>query len=344
MIDANELAKTVQLNCHISDAKYAGYYSMCIFLLKMREYYRWEQKIPLSQTLEKSNVGQWLSQREQDWQNYENQAIQPLTIGSQSIDAFETAAANQLLNSEGYVYSGGYGIFNKPHFFLAELEEIQDIDGYNIFISDTEIARDLVAPPAMIVGQQIFIRKESLRRYIWQKIEEWQWKSDDETPMARALACYHKSDMEKVLTDMSDNECHSAVLHELGEAKATEILGKEWKEILSQIPHSGLQLKLRAIKDHLSDCISTLPGLLEKENIPALHFYFANFTGMRREIYPEAIDAYDMWVKSKNLTILEKLCTTGKKKWLDIATSIKHSYLENQAVDTQRIESLLVNC
>ena len=72
MIDTKELAKTVQLNCHISDAKYAGYYSLCVFLLKMREYYRWEQKIPLSEPLTKSDVGEWLSQREIDWQDYEN--------------------------------------------------------------------------------------------------------------------------------------------------------------------------------------------------------------------------------------------------------------------------------
>ena len=341
MIDVKNIASAVQLNCHISDAKYAGHYSMCVFLLKMREYYRWEQQIPLSQTLTKSNVGEWLSKREIEWQDFENKNLQQLSVNNQSIDPFETEAINQLLNHEGYVYSGGYGIFNKPHFFLAELEDQQHIDGHTIFISNTEIARDMVAPPAMIVGKQIFIRKESLRRYIWQKIEEWRWKSDCETPMARALACYHKSDMEKVLTDMSNNECHSAMLHELGEAKATEILGNEWREILSQIPHSELQLKLRAIKDHIADSISTLPGLLESENVAAIHFYFANFTGMRKEIFPEAIEAYNEWNDTNNLTTIEKLCEIGKNRWLEIATNIKQSYLKNNSVQTENVDLLL---
>ena len=343
MIDINSIAKTVQSNCHISDAKYAGYYSMCIFLLKMREYYRWEQQIPLSHALTKSDVGEWLSKRESDWNQYENEDLTPLSLGNQTIDPFETTAINNLLSREGYVYSGGYGVFNKPHFFLAELIEQKTIEEHTIFISEKEIARDMVAPPAMIIGNQIFIRKESLRRFIWEKIEEWRWKSDTDTPMARALACYKTPDIENTLTDMCDNECQSAVLHEIGEAKATDLLGPEWKEILNQLPHSGLELKLRAIKDHLADSISTLPGLLEDENIPALHFYFANFTGMRKEIFPEAIDAYNKWLNTKNLNVIEKLCDMGKSRWLNIASNIKQSYRKNHIVNAENVELLLSN-
>lgn len=343
MIDLEDIAKSVQRNCHISDAKYAGYYSLCVFLLKMREYYRWEQRIPLSHTLTKSDVGNWLSQRESEWQGYEDQDLESIKIGNQSLDPFNTPQINQTLNPAGYVYSGGYGVFKKPHFFLAELVDQQTLDDHDIFISDREIARDMVAPPAMIVGNQIFIRKESLRRFIWEKIEEWRWKSDNNTPMARALAYYHKSDMEKVLTDMCNNECHSAVLHEIGEAKATLLLGTEWKQILNELPHSGLELKLRAIKDHIADSISTLPGLLEKENIPALHFYFANFTGMRKEIFPEAVDAYNEWINTKNLNVIEKLSQIGKAKWLDIASGIRQTYLKEKTVNVKHLELLLAN-
>ena len=343
MIEIKDIAKSVQLNCHISDAKYAGYYSLCVFLLKMREYYRWEQKIPLSHALTKSEVGNWLSQRESEWLDYEDQDLESLQINNRLFDPFDSPSINQKLNPEGYVYSGGFGVFKKPHFFLAELQDLQTVDGHEIFISDREIARDMVAPPAMIVGNQIFIRKESLRRFIWEKIEEWRWKSDDNTPMARALAYYHKSDMEKVLTDMCNNECQSAVLHEIGEAKATALLGTEWKQILNELPHSGLELKLRAIKDHIADSISTLPGLLEKENIPSLHFYFANFTGMRKEIFPEAVSAYNEWVNTKNLNVIEELSNMGKSKWLDIASRIKQIYLDEQAVNAENVELLLAN-
>ncbi len=343
MIDIENLAKSVQTNCHISDAKFAGNYSLCVFLLKMREYYRWEKKIPLSQPLTKSDVGDWLSQRECEWSAFENRDLEPLLIESQEIDPFESSRINQLLNPEGYVYSGGYGIFGKPHFFIGELEEQQVIEGLQVYIASKELARDLVAPPALITDNTIFIRKESLRRFIWEKIEEWRWKSDPDTPMARALKFYNlaRIDVEQTLDAMVNNESHSAILHEIGEAKASVIVGPEWLEIISRLPHSGLELKLRAIKDHLADTISTLPGLLETENLPAIHFYFANFTGMRREIFPEAVTAYNQWITSHNPTVLEKLCVSGKNKWTEIAENIRQIYTRDQAVIAEHFEPIL---
>jgi hypothetical protein len=45
MLNLGQVVATVQKNCHISDAQYAGDYTLCIFLLKMREFYRWENQI-----------------------------------------------------------------------------------------------------------------------------------------------------------------------------------------------------------------------------------------------------------------------------------------------------------
>jgi len=50
----DELAPTlavVRTNCHISDARHATDYTLCIYLLKMREYYRWENDMPFSSSL-----------------------------------------------------------------------------------------------------------------------------------------------------------------------------------------------------------------------------------------------------------------------------------------------------
>ena len=43
-----QLASVVQHNCDVSDARHAGDYGMCSFLLKMREYYRWEHQLSFS--------------------------------------------------------------------------------------------------------------------------------------------------------------------------------------------------------------------------------------------------------------------------------------------------------
>ncbi|MCS6786726.1 MAG: hypothetical protein NZ524_06820, partial [Thiobacillaceae bacterium] len=46
-VDLAALINAVQRNCDISDAQYAGDLTLCTFLLKMRELYRWEHDIPL---------------------------------------------------------------------------------------------------------------------------------------------------------------------------------------------------------------------------------------------------------------------------------------------------------
>ena len=73
-----QLVSTVQKNCHVSDARYAGNYSMCTFLLKMREYYRWEQGYAPHAKLPHQEVGEWLQAREKLWEELEEESFAPL--------------------------------------------------------------------------------------------------------------------------------------------------------------------------------------------------------------------------------------------------------------------------
>lgn len=323
MINVNDLAQTVQTNCHISDARHAGSYSMCVFLLKMREYFRWEHQIPLSHKLEKAAIGAWLQEKEQSWEGFEDHPYEPLQLERGETDPFNAKQINEELIPLGYIYSSGYGVFNKPHFFLGQLKRTYQHNGVTIYIAAREYARDLVAPPAMSQGDTIFIREESLRRMIWEKIEEWQWKQDQDTAMARVLGFYRKEqDVERILDHLCENESNNVLLHEVGEAQAGKLLGHEWEEMLNDIPRSKTELQLRAVRDHLADCLSTLPALLEDENIPSLHFYFANFTGMRKELFPSAVQAYKRWVQTGKLTPIENLATAGRKHWADMASEL----------------------
>jgi hypothetical protein len=323
MINLGELAHTVQTNCHISDARHAGSYSMCIFLLKMREYFRWEHQIPLSHQIEKAAISEWLLEKEQSWEGIEDHPYVPLQLESGEFQPFDAKQINAELNPLGYVYSSGYGVFNKPHFFLGQLKKTYQKSGVTIYISSCEYARDLVAPPAMSLGDTIFIREESLRRMIWEKIEEWQWKQDPDTAMARVLRFYHREDdVERILDLVCENESQNVLLHEVGETEASKLLGSEWEDMLNDIPRSKTELQIRAVRDHLADCLSTLPALVEAENIPSLHFYFANFTAMRKELFPAAVQAYQQWVSTGKLTHLDKIATSGKQYWSDVARQL----------------------
>lgn len=319
-LDVSALAETVQTNCHIADAAYAGDYTLCVYLLKMREYYRWEMGLPLTARLPNDAVGNWLVEREALWDRLRDQAYQPLAIGEQEFGPFDTQLINDAIVPEGLVYSGGLGNNCRPHFFLGRLHRAQDHPEFKVLVAAEEFARDLTAPPAMSRDRTIFIRRESLRRMLWEKVEEWRWRRA-EGAMERALAGYpFDTDEQAALEAMTDQELEAVILHEIGEVRAGELLGEQWHELLASLPYSQAELMARAVRDHLADCLSTLPGLLtHTPNSPSLHFYFANLRGMRQELFPALQSTYEHWVAQDDPEPLHELVQRGAEHWRGVA-------------------------
>jgi hypothetical protein len=316
------LASVVQRNCDISDARFAGDYGLCTFLLKMREYYRWENELPFARALPKDELGDWLAAREQAWSRIETEAFAPLPLGEGDLDPFDTDAANRELIARGCVYSAGFGRFHKPVFFLGRLLRIDERAGFTIIVSSCEYARELAAPPAMLQGRTIFVRQESVRRYLWEKVEEWQWKRQGGA-MERALADYDFiADTDSALQRMADNEMETMILHELGEAAAGDLLGEAWRDMAVSLARTRAEPIARAVRDLLADCLSTLPALLERGNLPALHFYFATFDAPRRELFPQALDAYERYLREGSLLPLRRAVEEGRERWLAAARAL----------------------
>jgi Family of unknown function (DUF6866) N-terminal domain/Family of unknown function (DUF6866) C-terminal domain len=317
-----QLASVVQRNCDISDARHAGDYGLCTFLLKMREYFRWENELPFASALPKDELGDWLKAREQAWDGIESDAFAPLPLARGELDPFDAEGANRELLPQGCVYSAGYGRWHKPVFFLGRLLRVEERAGTTIRISSCEYARELAAPPAMLQGRTIFVRQESVRRYLWEKIEEYQWRKQG-SAMARALAAYDfAADPERALQRMADNEMETMILHELGEAMAGELLGEAWGAMALQLSRTRGEPIARAVRDLLADCLSTLPGLLERSNLPALHFYFATFDAPRRELFPQALDAYEHFAGGGTPDRLWGVVREGKERWLECARGL----------------------
>ena len=220
------LCETVQKNCDISDAHHAANYTLCVYLLKMREYYRWENGFSYNDELPKDDVGNWVQERENLWEEIEDQSYLPLEIDGKKYDPFDTESINNALAPKGYVYSGGIGLHSAPHFFLAKLEEKEIYNDFTMYVSAYECARDLTAPPAMTLGKNVFIRREALRRYLWEKFTEWQWHKY-ENAMSRSLSFYDfENDIDQALDQMTDNELEAVTLHEIGEFVASQELGE----------------------------------------------------------------------------------------------------------------------
>ncbi len=339
--DLAALVNAVQKNCDISDAQHAGDLTLCTFLLKMRELYRWENEIPFTQDMPKAEVGTWMNRREQVWEVLENAAFEPLPMPGVAVDPFEVTMANAQLLPRGLVYSGGYGRSCKPHFFLGRLLRRETRAGHDVYVSDCEYARDLDTPPGMLLDGTIFVRTEALRRWLWERYEEWRWNRRNEA-MGRAVACHgFERDVEAALQAMTETETESVILHELGEAKAGALLGTDWESLLADLMRTRGEIMARAVRDLLADCESTLPGLLARREPAAIHFYFANFVGMRRKLFPELAAEYRGWLEHGSLAGIEREAGTGRERWHRLAREMMTAHADLGEAVGGRIEQLI---
>ena len=312
----------VRHNCNISDARHAADYTLCIYLLKMREFYRWENDIAFSTALSHKDLTGWLTAREELWETIAENPYEPVPVADREYDPFDAASINHHLSRMGYVYSSGIGRNMKPHFFVAALDEQRQYHDTTLYISGKEYVRDLTAPPAMSLGDTIFIRRESVRRMLWEKIEEWRWNKPANA-MQKAINSYDFDALpDQALEQMTEKELRSVLLHEIGETMAGTELGSGWEELLASIPHSKAELMMRAVRDHLADALSTLPGLLGDMHPASLHFYIANLTNMRKSLFPGLLTAYDEWVRTGNADKLMIISGAGRRHWLSLAQGI----------------------
>ncbi len=334
-----EIIRTVQYNCHIADARYAGDYTLCVYLLKMREMYRWEQNIDFKTVLTTDDVGDWLTEREGVWDDIEELEYKMLVIDDISYEPFENDLINTLLDKHQLVYNAGLGIRCRPHFFVAELEKTIQHDDYTIFISGKEFARDMAAPAAMAQENRIFIRRESLRRVIWEILDDARVVGLD-NPLTRAMSFYDfEKDAEVALNDMTEAEIEYVIQHEVGEVKAGIILADNWNDMLSDLAKTQAEIMLRAIRDHLADSITTLPHLLAMKNKASIHFYFGNMTAMRKYLAPSLTKAYEFWHEKGDFSLLNKFAATSQSHWQKIAKDVNELYLASN--DASPIEALI---
>ncbi len=322
------LCEAVQRNCNIVDAKHAGNFTLCIYLMKMREYCRWDKGYGFSDLLSKEEVGEWVTQRETLWDQLEQQKFTPIQIDGLSYDPFDTDSINAALKSHGLVYSGGVGARAVPHFFLGKLDATKTFNDYEVVIAAEECARDLSSPPAMTLQNKIFIRKESIRRMLWEKLQEWQWHKI-ENAASRAFAYYDFThNVDAALDEMTNTELHSILLHEQGEIDSANRLGEQWKVFLSDISSSRLELLLRAAKDFYADTLVMLPALINDDHQASIHFYAANMNPLRKQMCPSFFTVYERWCKTSDNGALSDWVIQSQRHWSDVCETTLSMYLQ----------------
>jgi hypothetical protein len=314
------LINSVQHNCDIVDARHGSDYGMCTYLLKMRELYRWTQGLPLGAALNRTAVGDWLTAREQHLQALEDADYAGVEIHGHAFDPFDADGINAAVVRHNLVYSAGLVNGSRPHFFLAELEgERRAENGFRLRISGRELARCLNAPPAMTRGATIFLRRESLRRYLWEKYESWLW-SRPTNAMARAIEHYpFESALDDALDRMTEAEMAAIEAHERGEYQAGVDLGDAWERMLLDLTMTPAEIVARAVRDHLADCTHTLPMLVEQGRDASLHFFMANLGAMRKQLFPGLQTAYRRWLDGADRAVFAELAHAGATHWRAVA-------------------------
>lgn len=338
----DNLSTQVQHNCNISDANHAGDYTLCVYLLKMREYFRWDQALEFSDSLDNNSMTQWLRNREEVWDEVVDLPFQPLTIEDRPYDMFDHQPINHLLHDHSLYYHAGLGQKSAAHFFLADQLERYKIGDTTITVTGHEYARDLTSPPAMSVGDQIILRRESLLRMCWERYQEWNWNRPDNA-MKKALSYYvFDEDISTALETMVDTVQDIVLHHELGENRInSQIDSTTWSRLIDRLAGTRAELLARSARDNLADCLNTLPGLLEQQDEKKIHFFFANLTHLRRQLLPMLANAYQQWADGSSIKQLEMAINANMSHWQQLVDEILAIYRQSEQNPASQLVELI---
>jgi len=328
------LAMAIQRNCDMVDARHARDSGMCIYLLGMREYFRWATGQPLGSTPDSSAVRAWIARQENLWDTIDSDGtgrLVDLPLPAGPVDPFDEDAVNRHLDPMGLLYGAGVGRFGVPIFLLAERASVERHAEARITVTDRELARGFVAAPAVSRGLHITIRRDALRRWLWTRAEEASRHGPGDA-FGQALQAYRLADPGAQAPDgppdahalerMTHGELRTLVLHELGELRAGALLGPDWERMLDQLDDLRTEVILRAMRDILADCLVTLPELQAQGAAASLAFWFSNFDGMRRALAPELLDARGAGILNVDWDQLRTQAQEGRQLWLARAQEI----------------------
>ncbi|MCB2184639.1 MAG: hypothetical protein KQH63_21660 [Desulfobulbaceae bacterium] len=325
-----ELTQTVQRNCDISDAKDNGIYSLCTLVLKLRNRYKWEKNIEPWNEPESADLLDWIEERENFWETISDKAYTPLAVGHDTFTPWDSAGINKRLENTGLIYGAGYGRSMKAVFFLAEKLREETVEGCPVIVLGKERATELASPFAMLQDDVIYIRRSPLRFFFWDHIQDIQ--SSSRTSLHFALDQYgllengklNQPEIRKKLDGIVDFETPIFIYHEVGEMLQDTFDSTTMKTIVSNFPHSAVELVARSLKDILADTHpqGMISFIIREKRPTSLAFYVGFLDGLRKVLFPEIIEAFPQFLQSKDWNIIEDASERCRKKNLKLADTM----------------------
>ncbi|MFC1821819.1 Sfum_1244 family protein [Thermodesulfobacteriota bacterium] len=335
MLDIDSLSSQVLKNCCISDSHHAGLYSVCGLALRLRDLYKWEQGLAPWIETESSVMLEWIGDKEDEWDRLAEREFAPITLMGSRYDPFNVSGINNILEPYGLYYGAGYARSLKPTFFLAELEEKQEINGHLVLVLGRELARDLFTMPALTQDDTILFRRESAQLYLWDQIIFL--KKSGRRALKFGLENYGLKDQEQEnlkrhLARIAEAEMGTYIFHELGELEDNIFDRTIWREIIAAFPHSPIELLVRTVKDLLADTneYGPLQHIMKERKISSLAFFAAFLDGLRKELFPELIEAFQAFTLQFNWQLIEQAVAIAYNRAKHYALDISGIYLRGK--------------
>jgi len=338
VLDLDAIKTQVLRNCNISDARYAGYYSVCGLALRLRDLYKWEKDLQPWQEEDPAVMLDWIGRKEEDWETLMEEGFRPMSIKDASYDPFDAKAINAVIEPCGFFYGAGYLHSLKPSFFLARLDEKRELDGTCIYLLGKELARDLLIVPALAQEDHVIIRKDAARLFLWNQI--FFVRKSARQALAFALGTYGVKDddyekLKRHFHHIASEEMEAYLHHELGEIRETVFDREVWRDLISTYPHTPVELLARAVKDLLADTskFGNLTFIARDKRTASLGFHVAFLDGARRELFPEIIAAFETFTESRDWRLVHDAIAAGHERGEEIARKMISVYREGRAMD-----------
>ncbi len=303
------LTNQVLHNCDLSDARFAGHYSICGLALRLRDLFKWERRLAPWEERDASEVLAWIDRKEQLWERLQNEDFIPLEIDGKAYDPFDVSGINARLAPRGLFYGAGYAQSLKPSFVLGQVDHRHRRNGLSVVHMGAELARDLLTLPALSQGDDVVLRKEAAQLYVWDQIFYV-------TPARRPFLEYALQHAGIQNLDPVELRRHFGPLleslyalfirHEIGERRDTHFDVDRWRAMIAAFPHTPIELLLRAVKDMLADSGPNGPlrGIIEDRQAVSLGFYLVFHDGLGRQLFPELRSAFGVFERDGRWSIM----------------------------------------
>ena len=318
MIDVEDITRQVQNNCDTSDAKHAGLYSTCGLALRLRDLYKWENRLNPWEEKDTSQILDWIGDKEALWEKRVDAEYADLFIRGKRYDPFDISKINAILKPHGIFYGAGYAFSLKPTFFLAEIEDQSLYNGHTVVSLGRELARDLLTLPALSQEQAILLRTDSARVFLWDQMAYLNKSGRPALQFALkhcGLKEQHPEALQHHLPEILAAQKDNYIYHEIGELSDSTFEPQTWRELIATYPHSPVELLARGLKDLLADTHpkGTLRYLIKNRKTAALGLYAAFLDGMLKMLFPEIRAAFNRFTKTRNWRIIKEATADGHR-------------------------------